>query len=59
MNITLTTEQAQELMQLADAAVRVHGLQLARQAVRVMDMLDAAAAAAAAADAAQPAPDDQ
>ena len=55
MNITLTTEQAQELMQLADAAVRTHGLQLARQAVRVMDLLDAAAAA----DAAQPAPDDQ
>lgn len=55
MNITLTTEQAQELMQLADAAVRAHGLQLARQAVRVMDLLDAAAAA----DAAQPAPDDQ
>ena len=55
MNITLTTEQAQELMQLADAAVRAHGLQLARQAVRVMDLLDAAAAQ----EAAQPASDDQ
>ena len=55
MNITLTTEQAQELLQITDAAVRAYGLQLARQAVRVMDMLDAAAAA----EAAQPAPDDQ
>jgi hypothetical protein len=53
MNLTLTTEQAQELMQLADAAVRAHGLQLARQAVRCMDLLDAAAA-----EAAQPAPED-
>lgn len=58
MNITLTTEQAQELLQLADAAVRAHGLQLARQAARVMDMLDAAAAADAA-DAVQPAANDQ
>jgi hypothetical protein len=55
MNITLTTEQAQEMMQLADAAVRAHGLQLARQAVRVMDMLDAAAAQ----EAAISAPEDQ
>lgn len=54
MNITLTTEQAKELMQLADAAVRAHGLQLARQAVRVMDILDAAAD-----EAANPAEDDQ
>lgn len=55
MHITLTTEQAQELLQLADAAVRAHGLQLARQAVRVIDMLDAAAAA----ETANPAPEDQ
>ena len=54
MNITLTTEQAQELLQITDAAVRAHGLQLARQAVRVMDMLDAAAA-----ETANPAPEDQ
>lgn len=54
MNITITTEQAQELLQITDAAVRAHGLQLARQAVHVMDMLDAAAQ-----EAAQHAPDDQ
>lgn len=55
MHITLTTEQAQELLQITDAALRAHGLQIARQAVRVMDILDAAAAV----EAATPAPEDQ
>lgn len=50
MKIELTDQEAQELLQLADAAVRAHGLKLARQAVRVMDILDAAA---------NPAPEDQ
>ena len=47
MNITLTLsqDQAQQLLQLADAALRGSGLQYARQAVNFMDLLDAAAAA--------------
>lgn len=45
MNLTLTEEDANAFMQLADAAVRAHGLQVVRQAVRMMDLLDAAAAA--------------
>jgi hypothetical protein len=46
MNITLTLsqDQAQQLLQLADAALRGSGLQYARQAVNLMDLLDAAAA---------------
>lgn len=48
MNITLTLsqDQAQQLLQLADAALRGSGLQYARQAVNFMDLLDAAAAQA-------------
>ena len=47
MNITLelNQDQAQQILQLADAAVRGGGLQYARQAVAIMDLLDAAAAA--------------
>jgi len=45
MNLTLTQDDANAFMQLADAAVRAHGLQVVRQAVRMMDLLDAAAAA--------------
>jgi len=47
MNITLTLsqDQSQQLLQLADAALRGGGLQYARQAVSLMDRLDAAAAA--------------
>jgi len=47
MNITLTLscEQSQQLLQLADAALRGGGLQYARQAVVIMNLLDAAAAA--------------
>ena len=45
MKLDLSTDQAQTILQLADAAVRAHGLQCARQAVTVMDILDAAAAA--------------
>lgn len=45
MNLTLTEEDASILMQLADAAVRAHGLQVVRQAVKMLDLLDAAAAA--------------
>lgn len=48
MNLNLTTDQAQTIMQLTDAAVRGHGIQFARQAVAVMDLLDAAAAEEAA-----------
>jgi hypothetical protein len=46
MNITLELNhnQAQLILQLADAAVRGGGLQYARQAVAIMDLLDAAAA---------------
>lgn len=45
MNITLKLDQdqAQMIFQLADAAVRGGGLQYARQAVALMDLLDAAA----------------
>lgn len=45
MTITLTDQEAQELLKLADAAVRAHGLQAARSAVALMDKIDAAAAA--------------
>lgn len=45
MNLKLSNDQAKTILQLADAAVRAHGLQCARQAVTVMDLLDAAAAA--------------
>lgn len=48
MILNLTDQQAQTIMQLADAAVRGGGLQFARQAVAVMDLMDAAAAASAA-----------
>lgn len=48
MILNLTDHQAQTIMQLADAAVRGGGLQFARQAVAVMDLMDAAAAAPAA-----------
>ena len=44
MTIELTDQQAQELLQLADAAVRTHGLQAVRSAVMLMDKIDAAAA---------------
>lgn len=46
MNITLelNQDQAQQLLQLTDAAVRGGGLQYARQAVAIMNLLDAAAA---------------
>lgn len=44
MNLSLTEEDAGMFLQLADAAVRAHGLQVARQAVQMMDLLDAAAA---------------
>ena len=55
MNITLelNQDQAQQILQLADAAVRGGGLQYARQAVTIMDLLDAAAAASLAPPAAQ------
>ncbi|MEB3301969.1 MAG: hypothetical protein VKN56_08370 [Cyanobacteriota bacterium] len=43
MNLTLSQEQAQSLLQLADAALRGGGLQYARQAVQLMDTLDQAA----------------
>lgn len=43
MILNLTDQQAQTIMQLADAAVRGGGLQFARQAVAVMDLMDAAA----------------
>lgn len=57
MNIALTQEQAEGILQLADAAVRAGGLQFARQAVAVWDIIDAAAAAAQpAADPAAPEP---
>jgi Tfp pilus assembly protein PilV len=45
MKLELSQSQAQTILQLADAAVRAHGLQVVRQAVTVMDILDAAAAA--------------
>lgn len=45
MKLELSTDNAQTILQLADAAVRAHGLQCVRQAVTVMDLLDAAAAA--------------
>jgi hypothetical protein len=47
MNVTLTLSQDQshQLLQLADAALRGGGLQYARQAASLMDLLDAAAAA--------------
>lgn len=48
MILSLDDQQAQSIMQLADAAVRGGGLQFARQAVAVMDLMDAAAAASAA-----------
>lgn len=44
MILNLTDQQAQAIMQLADAAVRAGGLQFARQAVMLMDSMDAAAA---------------
>jgi len=47
MILNLTDQQAQTIMQLLDAAVRGGGLQFARQAVAVMDLMDAAAASAA------------
>jgi hypothetical protein len=45
MNLTLklNQDQAQTILQLADAAVRGGGLQYARLAVAIMDLLDAAA----------------
>lgn len=48
MILNLTDQQAQSMMQLADAAVRGGGLQFARQAVAVMDLMDAASADSAA-----------
>ena len=45
MKLELSQSQAQTILQLADATVRAHGLQVVRQAVTVMDILDAAAAA--------------
>jgi hypothetical protein len=47
ITLTLNQDQAQQILQLADAAVRGGGLQYARQAVALMNLLDAAAAAAA------------
>ena len=47
MILKLTDTQAQSIMQLADAAVRAGGLQFARQAVMLMDLMDAAAAPSA------------
>ena len=47
ITLELNQDQAQQILQLADAAVRGAGLQYARQAVAIMDLLDAAAAAAA------------
>lgn len=47
MILKLTDTQAQSVMQLADAAVRAGGLQFARQAVMLMDIMDAAAASPA------------
>ena len=43
ITLTLSQDQAQQLLQLADAALRGGGLQYARQAVGLMDCLDAAA----------------
>lgn len=45
ITLELNHEQAQQILQLADAAVRGGGLQYVRQAVVIMDLLDAAAAA--------------
>lgn len=56
ITLELNQDQAQTMLQLADAAVRGGGLQYVRQAVAVMDLLDAAAAASATAE---PQPPDQ
>jgi hypothetical protein len=45
ITIELNHEQAQQILQLADAAVRGGGLQFVRQAVVIMNLLDAAASA--------------
>lgn len=45
ITLELNHDQAQQLLQLADAALRGGGLQYARQAAALMDLLDAAAAA--------------
>ena len=45
ITLELNQDQAQQILQVADAAVRGGGLQYARQAVAIMDLLDAAAAA--------------
>lgn len=45
MLLDLTHDDASKLLQLADAAVRASGLQAVRQAVWLMDRIDAAAAA--------------
>lgn len=41
--LELNQDQAQQLLQLADAAVRGGGLQYARQAVAIMNLLDSVA----------------
>lgn len=57
MNLTLTQEQAEGILRFADGVLRVTGLQFARQAVEVLDIINAAAAAAQpAADPAAPEP---
>ena len=43
ITLELNQDQAQTMLQLADAALRGGGLQYARQAVAIMDLLDAAA----------------
>lgn len=43
LHLTLSQEQAQTILQLADGALRGGGLQYARQAVQLMDALDQAA----------------
>jgi hypothetical protein len=46
ITLELNHEQAQQILQLADAAVRGGGLQYVRQAVVIMNLLDAAASQA-------------
>lgn len=43
ITLELNQDQAQQLLRLADAAVRGGGLQYVRPAVAIMDLLDAAA----------------
>lgn len=48
MNLTLTNEQAQTILQLADAACKAYGLQCAKPAAEIQGLIDAAAAEEAA-----------